>query len=338
MSKKIKTEENGNVLIANPIYDHVFKYLMEDSRVARKFISAIIGEEVVELVFAPQEYVRKLENVSEKSWSFYRLDFNARIRIGDVYKSVMIEMQKVSLHTDIMRFRRYMGGQYQKPENSYVDSSGVEHPMQIYCIYFIGSGIGVKGVPVMTVNPCASDAGTGRALKGLRNEFVESLHHRSWIVQVPELKGRRRNDLEILLSIFDQANRMNDCHILNLNVERFPDEYRPIVRRLQLAAADREIREAMEIEDDVTEHFRIEERIRRIKLEEKDMIIAEKEAALARERAEKEEKEAALAEKEAAFARERAEKEAALARERAEKEALLAELATLKAHSQTGKK
>jgi hypothetical protein len=193
----------------------------------------------------------------------------------------------------------------------------------------------------MTVNPCASDAGMGRALKGLRNEFVESLHHRSWIVQVPELKGRRRNDLEILLSIFDQANRMNDCHILNLNVERFPDEYRPIVRRLQQAAADRDIREAMEIEDDVTGHFRIEERIRRIKLEEKDMIISEKEAALA-------EKETALAEKEAALARERAEKEekeAALAEkeivlacERAEKEALLAELAALKAHSQTGKK
>jgi hypothetical protein len=313
MSKKITTEEGGGVLIANPIYDQVFKYLMEDNRVARKFISAIIGEEVVELAFAPQEYVRELDNVSERSWSFYRLDFNARIRIGDTSKLVMIEVQKVSLHTDIMRFRRYLGGQYQKRENSYVDSSGVEHPMQIYCIFFIGSGIGVKGVPVMTVNPCVSDAGTGRELKGLRNEFVESLHHRSWIVQVPELQGRRRNDLEILLSIFDQANRMSDHHILNLNAERFPDEYRPIIHRLQQAAADREIREAMEVEDDVTEHFRIEERIRQIKLEEKDMIISEKEAALA-------------------------EKEAALTRERAEKEALLAELAALKANFQTGKK
>jgi hypothetical protein len=233
MSKKTNTEESGDVLIANPLYDHVFKYLMEDSRVARKFISAIIGEEVTELAFAPQEYVRKLENVSERSWSFYRLDFNARIRTGETYKSVMIEVQKVSLNTDIMRFRRYMGSQYQKRENSYVNSSGVERPMQIYCIFFIGSGIGVKGVPVMTVNPCTSDVGTGSELKGLRNDFVESLHHRSWIVQVPELQGRRRNDLEILLSVFDQANRMSDHHILNLNVERFPDEYRPIVRRLQ---------------------------------------------------------------------------------------------------------
>jgi hypothetical protein len=100
------------------------------------------------------------------TWSFYRPDFNARIRIGETQKSVMIEVQKVSLNTDVMRFRRYPGGQYRKRENSYVDSSRVEHPMQLYCIFFIGSGIGVKGVPVMTVNPRASDAGTGQELKG----------------------------------------------------------------------------------------------------------------------------------------------------------------------------
>jgi hypothetical protein len=95
-----------------------------------------------------------------------------------------------------MRFRRYPGGQYRKRENSYVDSSSVEHPMQIYCIFFIGSGIGVEGVPVMTVNPCASDAVSGQELKGMRNKFPDSLHYRSWIVQVPELQGRCRNDLD----------------------------------------------------------------------------------------------------------------------------------------------
>jgi hypothetical protein len=41
------------VPIANPIYDHV---LTDDGRVARKFISAITGEEAAELSFAPQEY------------------------------------------------------------------------------------------------------------------------------------------------------------------------------------------------------------------------------------------------------------------------------------------
>jgi hypothetical protein len=41
---KIKTDMH----IANPIYDTVFKFLMEDEKVARAFISAIIGEEVME--------------------------------------------------------------------------------------------------------------------------------------------------------------------------------------------------------------------------------------------------------------------------------------------------
>ncbi|MDR3366114.1 MAG: Rpn family recombination-promoting nuclease/putative transposase [Prevotellaceae bacterium] len=66
------------------------------------------------------------------------------------------------------------------------------------------------------------------------------------------------------------------------------------------------------------------------RIAEKNQALAEKEQALARERAEKEqalaEKEQALAEKEQALARERAEKEQALA----EKEALAAELAALK--------
>ena len=41
--------------IANPIYDVVFKFMMEDSKVAKKFISAIIGEEVLELDFTATE-------------------------------------------------------------------------------------------------------------------------------------------------------------------------------------------------------------------------------------------------------------------------------------------
>ena len=35
--------------IANPIYDVVFKYMLEDNKVAKLFISAIIGEDIAEL-------------------------------------------------------------------------------------------------------------------------------------------------------------------------------------------------------------------------------------------------------------------------------------------------
>ncbi|MEY4926593.1 MAG: hypothetical protein RI894_1029, partial [Bacteroidota bacterium] len=35
--------------IANPLYDTVFKYLLEDEPVASLFISALLGREIVEL-------------------------------------------------------------------------------------------------------------------------------------------------------------------------------------------------------------------------------------------------------------------------------------------------
>ncbi|MCP4150726.1 MAG: hypothetical protein GY757_23475, partial [bacterium] len=41
--------------IANPIYDVVFKYLMEDNDIARLIISTIIRQKVISLEFRPRE-------------------------------------------------------------------------------------------------------------------------------------------------------------------------------------------------------------------------------------------------------------------------------------------
>ncbi|MBF0103334.1 MAG: hypothetical protein HQK77_20730, partial [Desulfobacterales bacterium] len=42
--------------IANPIYDSVFKYLMEDISAANVILSSIIGEEIEILALSPQEF------------------------------------------------------------------------------------------------------------------------------------------------------------------------------------------------------------------------------------------------------------------------------------------
>jgi hypothetical protein len=42
--------------IANPIYDVVFKYLLEDNKIARLIISGLLELEIEELEFRPQEY------------------------------------------------------------------------------------------------------------------------------------------------------------------------------------------------------------------------------------------------------------------------------------------
>jgi len=82
-----------------------------------------------------------------------------------------------------------------------------------------------------------------------RSKFIEMLNHKCWIIQISCLKQRRRNDLEKLLHVFDQSNRTSDNHILNVREDNFPAKYRPLIRRLQMAASDSEVKHRMEQED-----------------------------------------------------------------------------------------
>lgn len=100
------------VQIANPIYDSVFKYLMNDEKVAKLLLSAIIGREVVELEFRPTEHHFPFREVL----TVLRMDFQARIIDENGNQElVLIELQKAKLASDIMRFRKYLGAQYGDP-------------------------------------------------------------------------------------------------------------------------------------------------------------------------------------------------------------------------------
>ncbi|HLA36013.1 MAG TPA: hypothetical protein VJ001_14210, partial [Rhodocyclaceae bacterium] len=114
--------------IANPIYDVVFKYLMEDAQVAKLMLSTLLGEEITELRFSPQEHTTE---IPARNLTVYRIDFTATIRNpqGD-YRQVLIEIQKAKLDTDIMRFRRYLGSQYKDPKNVEPAATGLDadHP------------------------------------------------------------------------------------------------------------------------------------------------------------------------------------------------------------------
>jgi uncharacterized protein (DUF3084 family) len=142
------------------------------------------------------------------------------------------------------------------------------------------------------------------------NEFVKGLHHRSWIVQIRQLKSRRRNDLEKLLSIFDQDNRTSN-HIMNVNEDDFPEEYAHIIRRLRKAGESEKIKKEMELEDDIIEELRknerkIEEQGKVIEeqgkaIEEKDIVIEEKDKALEEQGKVIEEKDIVIEEKDKAL-------------------------------------
>ena len=63
------------MLVANPIYDIVFKYLMEDERIARTILSALLKKEVVAVEMRPHEYA----NISRDTLSVFRIDFGATL-------------------------------------------------------------------------------------------------------------------------------------------------------------------------------------------------------------------------------------------------------------------
>lgn len=62
--------------LANPIYDVVFKYLMEDTEIARQLLGRIMDEEIVEIAVRPQE--SSIQS-TKYSLAIYRLDFKAKV-------------------------------------------------------------------------------------------------------------------------------------------------------------------------------------------------------------------------------------------------------------------
>jgi hypothetical protein len=290
--------------IANPIYDVVFKYMMEDNMVAKLLISSIIGEDVVDLEPKPQEHTREKDKAKGEipNLTVYRLDFSAKIQLSEgQHKVVIIEMQKAELPTDIMRFRRYLGEQYIDSDNKIANNEEID-AMQIYSIYFLGKELGIYDTPVLSVSPEVKDVSTGEIV-GEQSKFIEGLHHKSWIVQISCLKLRRRNELEQLLSVFDQSNRTSDVHILNVREEDFLEKFRPLIRRLKGAVSDSTVKKQMKEEDEIFKYLRDVARIETTKaLKEKDKIIEEKDKSLAEKDKSLVEKDKSLVEKEKSIA------------------------------------
>jgi hypothetical protein len=255
------------MLIANPIYDVVFKFLMEDSKMAKLLVGAIIDQEIIELDFRPKSFTAKVlpkDGATEPIFTVYHLDFSAKIKTPDGDKLAVIEVQKAKLPSDIIRFRRYLGQQYSNKENQYwvtgKEGQAERRALPIISIYFLGHNLeNIHGIPVIHVNRKYIDL-YSKAEISQKDQFIESLTHDSYIISIEDLKARRRSELEILLSVFDQSNQTENHHILNVHEEDFPVKFRPIISRLQQAVEVQEIRDNMDMEDTILEEFEILER------------------------------------------------------------------------------
>lgn len=285
------------ISIANPIYDAVFKYLMEDVRVAKTILSALLKKEVVEVDVRKHEYT----NGNRDKISMFRIDFGAKVRQEDgSLKLVLIELQKTWLETETLRFRQYLGTQYANPDNIDKDSGSNGYGIPMIAVYLLGHRVGDIKEPVLYVSHRSYDYNGNEVTDGMPDPFVESLTHDSIIVQIPLLHGRVNNRLTRVLSVFDQKNKNKDNHqVLNINEDDYMGdrEMEHILHRLLSAASDTELRQAMNVED---EYFSaIENRDTAIMM--RDQRIAEQDAQLEQNKAQLEQNKTQLEQKDAAL-------------------------------------
>ena len=237
------------IRIANPIYDSVFKYLVEDRRIAKTLISALLKKEVVDVRMNPHEYTNGVRD----RISMFRIDFSADVREADgSVHLVLIELQKTWLETETLRFRQYLGAQYANPENVMKDDRhGYGIPM--IAVYLLGHRLGDIEEPIVYASHKVYDYDGNELTQGVPDAFVESLVHDSIIVQIPRLHGQVNNRLEKVLSVFDQTQQDDlNRQMLCLDAETYEGDkdMMYILHRLSMAAADSQLRQDMNVEDE----------------------------------------------------------------------------------------
>ena len=270
------------MIIANPIYDVVFKYLLEDVEIARELLSTILGEEVQSVEVKPQE----TSTETSGDIRILRFDFKAVIKKpnGEINK-VLIELQKAKKAFDVMRFRRYLGDNYRKEDDVLNDKGDLDkRPLPIITIYFLGFPLNSIQSGVVKINREYRDVVTQEILD-IKEDFVELLTHDSYLIQVRKLAKAARNKLERVLHIFSPIYQSTtDKHQLDFQGDTNDPLVKKMLDRLGRAIASEEIRDLMDVEDELDRIFDRE-------MKKKDEIIAEKEEVIA-------EKEEVIAEKE----------------------------------------
>jgi hypothetical protein len=205
----------GMLLIANPIYDSVFKVLLGDGETARGFVAALIGMRVVDLRLVAQEHARREAGTGDLK--VFRLDFCATVETGTGRRfQVLIELQKANLGGNTLRFRHYLGSRYQTVEEVMIDGSPRKVSLPIISVFLLGYVLDAKLPMAVSVKRRYADAVSGAEVgQSEPHEFIEQLTHDALFVQIPMIRGESGTPLERVLAVFDQRRVVpGDVHRL----------------------------------------------------------------------------------------------------------------------------
>ena len=270
------------MVIANPIYDVVFKRLMEDNRIAKFFIGTLLEQVIESVEVQPQEFTYKDELLGI---AVFRLDYIATIKTetGEL-KKILIEIQKAKNLIDLMRFRNYLGEQYKKED--IVNNKKTILP--ITTIYILGFQLTEIDTACIKVERNYRDL-VSKKIIDTKSDFVEKLTHDSYIVQVTRITNRYQTRLDKLLSVFEQTNFLDDTKITKeFKHDADLAEVKIITDLLHYSGTDPTEKKKLETEQEAWRTFdalsgNIREKADRLlnALKEKEIALLESENALA---------------------------------------------------------
>ena len=244
-------------IIANPIYDCVFNYLLTDNAIAKYFLATLTGLDITE--------VKKLDipRVSSKAWqlSSYRMYFMAVVRhvVPNQEQRIVIGLYKTWLCQENCSVRQYAGDEYLDMMKAGFPEDFDGDKLPVIAIYILAHKWQRSQEPVIY---------SYRRLNGLPEGIIPD----RLIVQLPFLKEKGDNQLERMLSVFCQeCCRMENGHLLQMRDEEVTDNVRLLVNRLVLAAASPGIRREMQVEDEILSE--IEARDTAIMMKDKEIEL-----------------------------------------------------------------
>ena len=268
--------------IANPIYDAAFKYLMDEPRVAKTLIAAVLKidkKDILELTPDRNEIsIYKQDDIRA-----CRLDFTVRIKTKSGVKSIYVELQKAWSKNEMQRFRSYLAAQYNRASNVGEDN----YPLPILSIYILGENVDNLDEAVTYITRHYYNQDGVEINKDCPSWFVECLSHDMVVIQVPKIKARPDSTLDNLLTFFDQRKKVpNYNQLINYNITDYDipdvdlfDDMNYFARRLESAFVSEEVRIQMCLEDKAYEIYygkiNAEE-----KLVEQEKLLQEKETQL----------------------------------------------------------
>ncbi len=270
------------MVIANPIYDIVFKRMMENERVAKFFIGTLLEQSIETIELKPQEFTYTDEMAG---LAVFRLDFIATIKTetGE-YRKILIEIQKAKNQIDLMRFRNYLAEQYKKEDAI----EGEKIVLPITTIYILGFDLPEINTSCIKVERNYKDLISKTILKS-KSDFIEKLTHDSYVVQVEKITDRYQTKLDKLLSVFEQTNFIDDKKIIKeFNHLTDLEELKIITDILHYSGTNPQEKKKIEVEqeawrtfDALTGNMKEKEKKYLQALTEKDKALTEKDRLIA---------------------------------------------------------